>query len=141
MLEAELNKATVEVRFRPSRETAVGVDPGELDSLLLNLIDNAVYWLGSVDKKRGRMLEIRVRRLPGGERVQVAVHDSGPGVSPDDANLIFWPGVTNKPGGIGMGLTIASEIVEAYEGKLALIEPGDLGGASFQFDLPLLPET
>lgn len=36
-----------------------------------------------------------------------------------------------------MGLTVASEIVDAYDGKMALVQPGELGGASFQFDLPL----
>ena len=69
--------------------------------------------------------------------VWVEVHDSGPGVEADDAERIFWPGVTNKPGGIGMGLTVASELVAEHGGRLALDLRGKLGGATFQFDVPL----
>jgi K+-sensing histidine kinase KdpD len=36
-----------------------------------------------------------------------------------------------------MGLTVASEIVDAYDGKMALVQPGELGGASLEFDLPI----
>jgi len=36
-----------------------------------------------------------------------------------------------------MGLTVASELVAEYQGKMALMQPGVLGGASFTFDLPL----
>ena len=69
--------------------------------------------------------------------MKVGVHDSGPGIPEENAERVFWPGVTTKPGGIGMGLTVASEIVDAYDGKMALVQPGELGGASFQFDLPI----
>lgn len=69
--------------------------------------------------------------------MRVAVHDSGPGVPEDDSERIFWPGVTNKPGGIGMGLTVAAELVSEYGGRLALVRPGKLGGASFTFDVPV----
>ena len=82
-------------------------------------------------------MEIRLTRTRQGDRVKVAVHDSGPGISEENAERVFWPGVTTKPGGIGMGLTVASEIVDAYDGKMALVQPGELGGASFEFDLPL----
>jgi C4-dicarboxylate-specific signal transduction histidine kinase len=50
---------------------------------------------------------------------------------------VFWPGVTKKKDGIGMGLTVASEIVAQYGGKMFLLKPGDLEGASLGFDLPL----
>ena len=53
---------------------------------------------------------------------------------------MFWPGVTRKPGGIGMGLTVASELVEAYGGKMLTSHPGNLGGASFAFDVPVQKE-
>jgi C4-dicarboxylate-specific signal transduction histidine kinase len=107
-----------------------------LDAILLNLFSNAAYWLEQVSENK-REIEVRLSTIEGGKRLKVAVHDSGPGVRDDDEERIFWPGVTNKPGGIGMGLTVASELVSEYGGKLALTKPGKLGGASFVFDLPL----
>ena len=104
--------------------------------MLLNILSNAIYWLshkGVADRK----IEIRIRKIAGGKRASVEVRDSGPGVAEEDAENIFWPGVTNKPGGIGMGLTVASELVAEYEGTLALDRKGKLGGATFLFDLPL----
>jgi len=69
-------------------------------------------------------------------RLEVLVHDSGPGVLKGDEERIFWPGVTKKPGGLGMGLTVVSEIISQHSGHTKLIAPGLLGGASFAFDIP-----
>ena len=121
----------------PKSETAVSVDPGELDAIILNLITNATYWLGEVPKET-RELEFVVEPAVGEERVRAWVHDTGPGIDDEDVERVFWPGVTRKPDGIGMGLTVASELVEAYGGKMLTRHPGERGGASFAFDLPLL---
>jgi len=136
MIEGDLKSNKIEVLPLAEAATEVAVDPGELDAVFLNLFSNAVYWLGQ--KTAGaRQIEIRTRRLPGGKRAQVEVNDSGPGVPADDAEKIFWPGVTNKPGGIGMGLTVASELIAEHGGRLALDRKGRLGGATFIFDVPL----
>jgi signal transduction histidine kinase len=119
----------------PITETRVAVDPGELDAILLNLINNAVYWLMQV--KRNRKLEFRISKFGNDNRVKLSVHDSGPGVLEEESKKIFLPGFTRKPGGIGMGLTVASELVAEYGGEMFLSQPGKLGGASFTFDMPL----
>lgn len=119
----------------PNTQTRVAVDPGELDAIVLNLINNAVYWLRQV--KKNRKLEFRISRYRHGKRVKLSTHDSGPGVPEDDIKKVFLPGVTRKPGGIGMGLTVASELVAEYGGEMFLTQPGKLGGASFTFDMPL----
>jgi two-component system C4-dicarboxylate transport sensor histidine kinase DctB len=67
----------------------------------------------------------------------VTVSDSGPGVNKEDIEKIFLPGVTRKTGGIGMGLTVAAELVSEYGGRLGVEPHGALGGATFTFDLPL----
>jgi len=120
----------------PSTTTRVAVDPAELDSVLLNLISNSLYWLNQTSKQ-DRKLHFKISPLANTSRVRLWVHDSGPGVSEDDLEDIFRPGVTRKPGGIGMGLTVASEIVSDYGGKMSVKAPGTHGGASFAFDLPL----
>ena len=126
-------KRNIECRV-PESETPVAVDPGELDAIILNLLQNAEYWLGKSDCREE--IDFRVERIDEDRRVHVSVHDTGPGIDADDIEKIFWPGVTRKPNGIGMGLTVASELVSAYGGDMSTIHPGVRGGASFVFDLP-----
>ena len=132
---AEIVKAHVRCHVPDSR-TTVAVDPGELDAIILNLITNAVYWMADVPKE-SRVLEFRLTPINNKERVRVWVHDSGSGIDAEDLEKLFWPGVTQKPGGIGMGLTVASELVAAYGGRMSTKHPGTKGGASFAFDLPV----
>ena len=132
---ADLKRHKIVMEKVPTRDTVLAIDPGELSAVLFNLIDNAIYWL-SRPGVRDRRMAIRTRLLSRLGRVELRVDDSGPGVSEEDQERIFWPGVTAKPDGIGMGLTVAGEIVAAYGGELQLVHPGFLGGATFQFDIP-----
>ena len=118
----------------PKSRTPVAVDPGELDAIILNLLQNAEYWLGESDCRKE--IDFRLDRIDGGQRVRVSVHDTGPGIDEDDLERIFWPGVTGKADGTGMGLTVAAELIAAYGGDMSTIHPGVRGGASFVFDLP-----
>ena len=131
----EIKRNRVQCRV-PDSKTTVAVDPGELDAIILNLVTNAVYWMDEVPRE-DRKLEFRITPISNGERVRVSVHDTGPGISQEDIKKVFWPGVTRKPGGIGMGLTVASELVAAYGGRMSTEHHGPKGGASFAFDLPL----
>jgi signal transduction histidine kinase len=124
------------IRYQiPTSENHVAVDPGELDTILLNLITNSVYWLGQVSQDK-RQIEFKFVSISD-SRIQVWVNDTGPGIHDEDIEKVFWPGVTRKPGGIGMGLTVASELVAEYGGRMFVKHPGTKGGASFAFDLPL----
>ena len=121
----------------PETQTAVSADPGEVDIIILNLVTNAIHWLGEVPKDNRRLVFTLVS-LPCTGRVQVGVHDNGPGIDPDDLDLVFLPGVTRKPNGFGMGLNVAAELVAAYGGEMKTERPPTLlEGASFIFDLPL----
>ncbi len=135
LLRAETTSKGIRCRV-PDTETHVAVDPGELDAVLLNLITNAAYWLAQVPKNE-RAIEFRTSMIRAGKRVRVWVHDSGPGVDEDVLDKAFLPGVTKKPDGIGMGLTVASEVVAEYGGRMSIKHPGTRGGASFVFDLPI----
>ena len=120
----------------PETETLVAVDPGELDAIILNLVTNAIYWMQEVPKEN-RELRFYFTPVLHQNRVRVHVDDTGPGIAEEDLEKIFWPGLTRKPGGIGMGLTVASELVAAYDGRMSTEYGGLENGASFAFDLPL----
>src|SRR6186713_1306731 len=66
------------------------------------------------------------------ESVQVSIEDSGPGVSPSDAEKIFQPMFTTKAQGMGMGLAICRSIVEAHQGRI-WVTAGNQRGAAFRF--------
>ncbi len=135
LIEGDL-KRTKTVAARPkTASTKVAVDPGELDTIILNLLLNAVYWISK--SNRAPRLEFSLRRTQDGKRVRISISDSGSGVASEDAEKIFLPGVTRKPDGIGMGLTVAAELVSDYGGKISLVQPGKLDGATFVFDVPL----
>jgi len=97
---------------------------------LMNLIDNAIWWLdnkGSTDKRIyiGTTLD-----LQGGPAIVVA--DNGPGFI-DPPEYLVQPFMSRKPDGMGLGLHLASEVMKAHGGRLEFPEDGDVelpGGMS-----------
>ncbi len=134
MREKEIASGEVVVEPLPQSGTHVQIDPAELDAIVLNVVANAVYWLRRHDGER--RLAFRVAPDSSRGRVSIGIDDSGPGIDAADRERVFWPGVTRKPNGIGMGLTVASEIVQGHGGRIRVKSPGRLGGATFDFDLP-----
>jgi two-component system, NtrC family, sensor histidine kinase KinB len=119
-------------------EVAIPPDAGELsvdgDRLILvfdNLLANALRF----SPEGGRVV---VRVLPRAGAVRFEVSDAGPGVAPEIRDAVFQkffraPGA--PPGGAGLGLFIAREIVAAHGGAIGVeSEPGR--GATFWFEIP-----
>ena len=67
--------------------------------------------------------------------MELWVEDEGPGLS--DTGNRFVPFFTTKPGGSGIGLVLARQIVEAHDGSLALENRGDAPGCIARIRLPL----
>ena len=136
MLEQNIRSGRVTVDANFGTRTAVRIDPAEIDTIILNLVTNSLYWMRRHDGER--RLRFSLAAGPGRNRVTISLDDSGPGIDPEERDRVFWPGVTHKPDGIGMGLTVASELVDGRGGKMRTIVPGALGGGTFEFDLPLV---
>ena len=116
----------------PTTETVVTIDPVEMQQVVSNLLDNSLHWLEWEDKNKPRIL-VKVDRLPEGE-VRILFCDSGPGVQPEDREHVFDPYFSTKANGIGLGLSLAGEIVSEYDGDLELVT-GPLPGACFSVTL------
>jgi nitrogen-specific signal transduction histidine kinase len=65
------------------------------------------------------------------------VWDSGPGPAPEIAGRLFEPFVTGKPEGVGLGLAVARQVVEAHGGRIGW-ERRD-GRTCFRVELPAPP--
>ena len=68
--------------------------------------------------------------------VEVAVCDTGHGLSADNTESIFEHFFTTKPQGMGVGLAISRSIIEAHGGRL-WAEPNSDAGTTFYFTLPM----
>lgn len=108
------------------------LDANELQQVVLNLVNNALY---ALDGQAGRV-SISAKRI-GGE-VELEVADTGPGIAAEDLEHIFQPFYTTKPPGhgTGLGLSVCYGIVVGWGGRLeAHSEPGQ--GARLVIYLPV----
>ena len=102
--------------------------------LLRNLIENGVR-----HSPVGGRVELEGHRL--GERIEIRVHDMGPGVPPSQRERIFeafYRGAHERAAdhGTGLGLTIAREIARAHGGDVDVADPPSGHGACFVVTLP-----
>lgn len=112
----------------------ISMNEGELQTVFVNLFDNAAYWLQNNSSAKTVHIDMIDMK---DDKIIVAVSDNGCGVSKENMEKIFFPGVTSKPKGIGMGLTIVTEIIKGYGGTVGISAKGILGGATFVFELPV----
>jgi PAS domain S-box-containing protein len=127
-----LKSVSLEVELAPGPLVVRG-DRIQLQQVLVNLVVNA---LDAVKGVEGRKPAIRVLTLRGSDTtVELSVADDGPGIARDQLDKIFEPFFTNKPGGMGMGLSITRSIVRAHGGRLRA-ENNERGGATFTVELP-----
>ncbi|MEU0677123.1 sensor histidine kinase [Streptomyces sp. NPDC006172] len=115
----------------------------DLVTILGNLIDNAV------DAAQGSMrARVTVTAATDGDDLLLRVADTGDGVDPAHASLVFERGFSTKPagpGGRGLGLALVRQAVTRHEGALSVAASGDGGaggdggdgGAEFTVRLPL----
>jgi len=99
----------------------------------MNLLSNALKFT-----PEGGAIRVEVAEI--GDEVEVAVHDSGPGIPPDEQALLFerfsqTSSGKSVQGGSGLGLVICRHLVEAHGGRIWVeSEPGR--GTCFTFRLP-----
>jgi PAS domain S-box-containing protein len=107
-------------------------DRVQLQQVVLNLIQNAVEAMGSVEEgKRELSISTEQDRT---SRVFVAVRDSGPGIDPAHLECVFQAFYTTKSSGVGMGLAICRSIIDAHGGRL-WVDANEPRGAIFHFHL------
>lgn len=127
LYKTELSRLGIAVSL-PETENEVRIDDGELQMILVNLLQNSLYWLGTVNHER--KIQVDIVRVD--EELSIVFSDSGPGINEEHNSLIFEPYFSTRPDGVGLGLTIVGELVTEYDGDFMLIENGPLDGATFK---------
>jgi len=121
----------LDVRAEPALPLVRG-QRDQLQQVILNLLTNAMDATPA-----GGRIEVTTRALPAEGEVEIAIVDTGRGVSPADRKHIFEPFFSTKePGrGTGLGLFITAEIVREHKGRIEI--EGDAGrGSTFRVVLP-----
>jgi signal transduction histidine kinase len=134
LLDIDARAREVALRLRLDKSSAVvRGDRVQLQQVLLNLVLNGIEAMASTPRRDRKIL---VETSVVGNRAEVRVEDNGPGIPPGREEQVFEPFFTTKPAGLGMGLSIASSLVQAHGGTLRASN-GASSGAVFTFDLPL----
>jgi two-component system, NtrC family, sensor kinase len=117
-------RATTDLTVPP-----MAIDRTLLRQAILNLVKNGLEALG-----RGGRITVSTRRVD--DQVEIAIHDSGPGIPPEVGTHLFEQFFTTKPQGTGLGLYITRQIVEEHGGTLRWKSaPG--AGTTFTASLPI----
>lgn len=118
---------------RPEHEIPFEADAGQMRQMLLNLVKNGLEALNG----DGRVVVSAEER---GNALEIAISDSGSGLTPEQRANLFVPGFTTKTHGSGLGLTIVERIVSDHQGTITVDEAGGRG-TTFRVRLPLAPEA
>lgn len=123
-------------------ETADGLeimgDAGELRTVFVNLLDNAVKYSGD-----DRKISIRAKRTTLNKKVDIFIRDNGVGIPAAELKRIFkrFYRVANETSkdtkGTGLGLAIVRSIIEKHGGKIKADSKGEGRGSTFVVQLPL----
>lgn len=127
----------VERDYDPSLPT-LQADREQLIQALLNILRNAVQATGpggNVTLRTRIKRNCTIRQQHYKLAVQIEVIDDGPGVAPEIEKEMFYPLMTTRTGGMGLGLSIAQSLVQSHGGS---IEYERIDGRShFRIHLPL----
>ncbi len=107
------------------------VDRVQIQQVLVNLFRNA---LEAMAQSEQRILVVSSTRFAD-DMIEIAVSDTGHGISKENETNLFQTFFTTKETGMGVGLSISRTIVEAHGGRM-WAESNSSGGATFRFTLP-----
>ena len=111
------------------------IDRIQIQQVLMNLMRNALEAMAGLEQRALTIIAARA-----GEKIEIRVADTGPGLPEQVRDRLFEPFVTTKPDGMGVGLSVCRTIVEAHGGQLSGEDRAG-GGTVFRLTIPVAEET
>jgi signal transduction histidine kinase len=115
----------------------IPMDPDAMHQVLLNILRNS---LESMPDGGSLRVTTSSRRYRSRTAVEIAVSDTGTGISEEILDRIFDPFFTTKPSGTGLGLSISLQLVQEQGGRIN-VRNRSQGGVTFRLSFPVPPEN
>ena len=111
------------IKYYPDeKELHANLDKTQLIRVITNLVKNAIQ---ATDKEENPLIEVKV--LSEDNNLKITVSDNGKGIAEDVKDLIFEPKFTTKTSGMGLGLAMIKNIIEAYDGSISFTSKEGVG--------------
>ena len=111
------------IKYYPQeKELHANLDKTQLIRVITNLVKNAIQ---AVNVEENPLIEVKV--FSEDLNIKITVSDNGKGISDDLKDLIFEPKFTTKSSGMGLGLGMIRNIIEAYKGAISFTSKEGLG--------------
>jgi len=131
--DAKIEVKKVKVDSKPCIRGSIAL----LEAVVTNFLTNTINAF-NVEGGRNEGRQVVIITELSGDYVRIKVLDNGSGISGLALDKIWLPGETTTVGGTGLGLTIVKDSVSDLGGKVQAIAKGQLGGAEFIVELPLV---
>ena len=130
---SDSHKPFIDIVLDIQKGTYVHADLRQLNQVLYNLIRNSEDTMENTG-------HIIISVTGSADHVLISIHDDGPGIPEDITGKIFKKFFTTKPGGLGLGLAVCRQIIQAHNGSITLENHAE-GGALAVVKLPVKPLT
>ena len=111
------------IKYYPNQEELfANLDKTQLIRIITNLVKNAIQSLENQEKPL-----INVKVSLDNDNIKIEVSDNGKGIADDVKDLIFEPKFTTKTSGMGLGLPMIKNIIEAYDGNISFTSKLGIG--------------
>ncbi len=130
ILQPQFKKSHTELILNLPEQVMLIANPVQLEQVLVNLFGNAMNAMVGVEKP-----VIMVSMQTNGAIAHITIHDSGPGIDPENLSRIFDPFFTTREKGLGLGLSISQRIMKGMGGDLNASNHEN-GGAMFILKVP-----
>lgn len=133
MMRMQADKKSITLQYQKAESIMVACDDEQITQVLLNLLLNAIQIL----PEGGKILLSITQQA---EFAVIEVADNGTGVPVEMQSQIFDPFFTQREGGIGLGLAVVRQIVEAHQGQINVSNgkpESAMPGAHFRVQLPI----
>lgn len=129
MLQKQAQAKQIQLILHATQAVVVDADQDQMTQVLVNLLMNAIQILPEGG-------HIHLQLSADAKCAHIAVADDGPGVLPEQQGHLFEAFFTQRAGGVGLGLAVVKQIIEAHDGTINY-STSPWQGAQFNLSLPL----